>query len=234
MALPGTQLNNGSYVGAGGQVVMPGLNGGDWVMVNGKWQEYTPPPPEPPKTKASSTSAGPKIPAVTYTPPVSTTALTTSANITPGDSSGNPAALGFDLHERSFDMMLRAEASRQAAIDQSVRIATLITEMERTSPTRAAELAVQLGMPDLQPDLGFTKNFTNGKTMGMFSGQVGTQDVKLPWSFSGRELTFLDQNDTVANIFRDIGERFGLPNLLETSQANLLPTSRGLVSLAGG
>lgn len=188
--------------------------------------------PAPAPYQASSTVY---IPPPVYVPPVSTESLTTSANVTPvAQSGGDPAALGFDLHERSVDLMLRVEASRQASIDQSVRIATLITEMERSSPTRAAALAVQLGMPQLQPDLkSVTSPFVNDGTMGTFGGTVGTQSLRLPFSFSGKELTFLDQNDEVARIFADIGEQFGLPNILERSQAFAIPASGALPSLAG-
>lgn len=232
MALaPGTKLNNGAYIGAGGEIVWPGLSDPDqgYVMVNGQFVPYTPP--------ATVTRPDPVTYTYEYQPPVSSTALTASASITPttsGGGDGSPAALGFDLYERSFDMMLRAEQARQQSIDQSLNIAQLFVELERASPTRAADLAVRLGLPGLEPDLSLTKAFTNAQTMGSFGGKVGSQDVRLPFSFSGQELSFLDRAPQVASIFRDIGDRFGLPNVLESSAANLIPAGRSLISLAGG
>lgn len=241
MALaPGTKLNNGAYIGAGGEVVFPGLSDPDqgYVMVNGQFVPYTPPTtvtrPDP---EPRTVNKGNDTVTYTYEPAVSSAALAASASLTPTASSGgggSPAALGFDLYERSFDMMLRAEQARQQSIDQSLNIAQLFVELERASPTRAADLAVRLGLPGLEPDLSLTKAFTNAQTMGSFGGKVGSQDVRLPFSFSGQELSFLDRAPQVASIFRDIGDRFGLSNVLESSAANLIPAGRSLISLAGG
>jgi len=66
--VPGSPLagTGGGYVGANGQPVVKGVEGGDWVMVNGQWQPYVAPPPvvaPPPKPAAKPVT----VPA--YSPP---------------------------------------------------------------------------------------------------------------------------------------------------------------------
>lgn len=127
-----------------------------------------------------------------------------------------------------LEATMRAEQLRQHGIDQTIDIARLFAEMERVSPTRAADFAVALGMPQMQPDFGWTSRFVNEGTTGLFGGKVGTQNVKLPFAFSGRELNFFNNNKNVASVIQDIAARFGRPDLLANSASTLLPTSQAL------
>lgn len=148
-----------------------------------------------------------------------------SAN-TPGAS---PMAGGFELLNAMLQNIFNAERLRQSAIDQQVSIATLLAQTERASPTQAADLAVQLGMPGRQPNLGFANSFVNADTTGVFGGTAGTQSLRLPFAFSGKELTFLGQNRNLSSVISDIAARFGKPDLLSTSAASLIPTNSALI-----
>lgn len=55
-------------------------------------------------------------------------------------------AAGFPLFAQMMDFVLRAQAERRAMIDQSVSIARLFSDLSRVSPTRAADMAVRLGL----------------------------------------------------------------------------------------
>lgn len=145
---------------------------------------------------------------------------------TPGAA---PAAQGFEMFQAMLDNVLNSEKLRQSAIDQQVNIARLAADLERVSPTRAADLAVSLGIPGLEPDLSFANSFANADTTGVFGGKVGSQNIKLPFAFSGKELSFLGNNPNVANVLSDIGDRFGRPDLLRQSAASAIPTSSSIL-----
>lgn len=145
-------------------------------------------------------------------------------------SGGTPVAEGFDMYYKMLDATLRAEQLRQSGIDQVVNIAQLATELERSSPTRSADLATKLGIGTLQPDFSWTDRFLNPNTTGMFGGKVGGQDVKLPFAFNGKEMTFFNNNPSVARIISDIGDKFGKPDILTGSQ-NLIPAAANLFKL---
>lgn len=139
---------------------------------------------------------------------------------TPG---ATPVAQGFDLMMQMLNSVLNAEKLRQSAVDQTVNIAQLVAELQRSSPTRAADLATSLGIPGLEPDLSFANAFSGDRSTGVFGGRVGTQDINLPFAFSGKELSFLTDNQNVAKVLNDVAERFGRPDLLRTSLSSLIP-----------
>ncbi len=224
MALePGTQLNNGNFIGAGGEIVFKGLEGGDWTMVDGKFQPYVAP------NVGTAVAAGPRKPAFP-TSSLPTSQMVARAGVTP---QGTPTdvAFGFELQQQMFQNLLSANADRRASVDQTVSIINLLSELERVSPTRAASFAAAMGMGD-GPDLGFTNNIGKG-AMARVSGRAGNQDISLPLSLSGADLSFLSNNPNVANVVQDVASAIGLPDIFRTSAAAGIPTSRSLLSLAG-
>jgi hypothetical protein len=149
----------------------------------------------------------------------------------PGAAGTQPVAQGFDLLMGVLDRLLQAEQVRQQGINQQVDIARLFTELQRASPTQAADLAVRMGLPQFQPDLSFANQFAGPKTTGTFGGRTGTQDIKLPFALNGKELSFLGNNPNVAGMLKDIGGAFGRPDFLQNSIASAIPTSSSLTSL---
>jgi hypothetical protein len=145
-----------------------------------------------------------------------------------GQPGSSPVAMGVDLMRMMLDSLFNAERLRQSGVDQTVSIARLFADLERASPTRAADLAVSLGIPGLQPDLSVASRFHDDSTSGIFGGRVGTQDVRLPFAFSGKELSFLGNNPNVANVLTDIADRFGRPDIMKTSLDSLIPASGNL------
>lgn len=223
--------NPSSFLQAGsnalGTYTNPSIPGGSFDIVNGNLV-FVPGTSTPAPT---ATTPAPK-PASNF-PDSVPTANVANPVVTPvtADTPGaQAAASGFDLFQAMLDNVLKAEQLRQSAIDQQVNIAQLFADMQRASPTQAADLAVKLGIPGLEPDLSFANAFTNAGTTGTFGGRVGTQDIQLPFAFSGKELTFLGNNPNVSSIISDIGSRFGRPDVLKNSMAALLPTN---TSLAG-
>lgn len=174
--------------------------------------------------KPNTTAPTPTI----FPTPIPPRMAVAAPTIAPSGWGNTPVAQGAELMFAMLDATMRAEQLRQHAIDQTVDIAKLFAEFERVSPTRAADLAVALGMPQMQPDFGWTSRFSNEATTGLFGGKVGTQNVKLPMAFSGRELSFFGQNKNAASVIADIADRFGRPDLFNTSQGALLPTSQAL------
>lgn len=165
---------------------------------------------------------------------VSTAALD-FGNLLGSSGGGYDVAFGFPLLERTFDMILRANADRRATIDQNVQILGTLADLERVSPTRAASVAAGLGLPEpqfdflsvlSQPGPAFSPSATP------FGGLVGSQNVMLPGALSGQQLSGLLDNENVARIVMDVAERFGRPDLLSTSAQGLLPTSGLLTSIA--
>lgn len=144
---------------------------------------------------------------------------------------GTPVAQGFDMFYQMLQATLQAEQLRQSAIDQTVNIAQLASQLQRASPTQAADFATQLGLPGLEPNLGFANRFAGAKSTGSFGGKVGSQDIKLPFAFNGKEMSFFQNNPNVASIISDIGARFGRPDVLGTSRSSLIPAGSNLFSL---
>lgn len=163
--------------------------------------------------------AAPKPPGTT----VPTTAITTV-----NAGSGSPVAQGYELFAAQLSYVLQAEQLRQNAIDQQVNFAKYVTELARVSPTRAADIATQLGIPGLEPDLRWANRFAGPDATGIFGGRVGSQDIRQPIAFSGKELNFFQQNPNVASIISDIGERFGRPDVLANSMASMIPGGANL------
>lgn len=181
-----------------------------------------------------SGSPGPIVDDSIFPTPVSFPGLDVTAQMTPVtlDTPGaSPVATGFDLFRETFDMLLEAEAAKRAAIDQDISIAQLFSELQRASPTQAADLATRLGLPGQEPDLGFANIFGRGANT-TFGGKVGTQDLALPWSFSGKQLSFLQSAPNVAGVLGDISARFGRPDIFSESVRGLIPTSGGLAGMA--
>ena len=170
--------------------------------------------------------------------PVSTTAL----SLTPSGG-GQPAAFGFPLFAQMVDLILRADQSRRATIDQNIDIIGTLNELERASPTRAAGLASGLGLEG--PNLSFVNAllspgpaFGSGTAGGLgagttFGGSVAGQELQLPSIFSGQQLSNLSNNPNVARSVLDVADFFGRPDIFRQSQNALLPTSSSLLSTAG-
>ena len=128
-----------------------------------------------------------------------------------------------------------AESSRQFDINmlfqktgQAIDLSQLFASLQRSSPSQAANLAVGLGLPGLEPNLGYANAFTGPRTTGTFGGKVGSQDIKLPFAFSGRELSFLGNNPNVAAGISDIAGALGRPDFLKNSVDALIPTGGNL------
>jgi len=212
----------------------------DWVnnspVNESKWgsvfttPEKKPQAPTPPPI-ATYTSTNP---GATSTTPVSSTGLDFAAGLTPAslsDPGSSPVANGFPLLRESFEMMLAADEARRASIDQEIRFQTMFAQLLGDDPAVAADLAVRLGMPGLEPDLQYLNRFATG-AQSTFGGKVGSQEVTLPFSFNRGQLRFLDANPNVARAVQSVSERFRRPDVLQTSMASLLPTS-GVASAFG-
>lgn len=143
---------------------------------------------------------------------------------------------GFPLLEATTNLILKANAERRAGIQQAVDVARLMSETERVSPTRAASIATYLGIPS-KIDLGFANIFGRGlnlgaSTGGRFTGNIGGQDVSVPGSLSGQELSFLGANPNVANVLSDVAGALGNPDLISRSMATRIPFSPSLLGVA--
>lgn len=141
---------------------------------------------------------------------------------------GSPVATGVDLFMAMLEATFQAERLRQSAVDQSVNIAQLSAELGRVSPSRAAAFATALGIPGLEPDLSAANAFAGEGSTGVFGGRIGTQDIRLPMSLSGKELSFLGSNPNVASVLADISGYLGRPDLIQSSMASAIPSVRGL------
>ena len=240
---PGTKLGNGVYIGTNGEIVFPGLNDpqNGYVYVNGQPVPYKPTtgdtvaePPRTMPTVAPTTNVGTPAYAAPQTDSlagqsVSTADLVTRAGITP---QGTPTdvAFGSELQQMMFQNILAANADRRASVDQTVSIINLLSELERVSPTRAASFAAALGMGN-GPDLGFVNKIGQG-AMARVSGRAGNQDISLPLTLSGQDLSFLSSNPNVASVVKDVADAIGLPDIFQRSSAAAIPTSRALAALA--
>lgn len=149
---------------------------------------------------------------------------------------GIDTAFGFPLLAQTADLILRANQERRAGIDQSLSLAQYLLELERVSPTRAADFATQFGL-ESPTDFSFVNRFIGGGPFpqargGTVGGVVGGQQVRIPGTLSGRQLSFLDSNANVARLFQDVAERFGLPDIFQQSASAAIPTSGSLLQLA--
>mgnify|MGYP006935507453 CR=1 FL=1 len=180
---------------------------------------------------APPAAAAPSVPPISYGTTVPASTVANPYQITTpqlGQAGTSPVATGVDLMKMMLDSVFNAERLRQSGVDQTVSIARLFADLERASPTRAADLAVSLGIPGLQPDLSVAKRFVNEGTTGIFGGTVGTQSVSLPFAFSGKELSFLGSNPNVSTVLTDIADRFGRPDIVKSSLDALIPAGGGL------
>lgn len=148
---------------------------------------------------------------------------------------GQPVAAGFPIFQNMIDLILRANADRRASIDQSLSIAQLFTELERISPTRAADMATRLGVTEGNVDMSFLNLFGTGTGFAQaggprIGGQVGNQTVSLPAALSGQEQAFLGSNPNVARIVKDVASKFGLPDIFERSAAGRIPAMSSILS----
>ena len=146
---------------------------------------------------------------------------------TPGAS---PVAQGYEMFQMMLDNILNAEKLRQSAVNQQVDIANLFAQLEKASPSQAANLAVRLGVPGLEPDLSYANAFAGPGSTGTFGGKVGSQNITLPFAFSGSELAFLGNNPNLSSGISDIAAALGRPDVLRNSMASLIPTNSNLFS----
>jgi hypothetical protein len=152
-----------------------------------------------------------------------------------GSPTASPLATGFPLFQQMLDNLLKANADRRAEVDQQINLQRLLVDMGRVSPTSAADLATAIGLGDQQPDLSFLSRFLGSGAPaaaggGYFGGKVGTQNVVLPETLNGKQLSFLGSNPNVANVVADAAAKFGMPDLFNRSKAALLPTSNSIFS----
>lgn len=182
------------------------------------------------------------LPTKSATPNISFPAMNFAAAAQPqitaaslSDPNSSPVAYGFPLFAQMVQLILQAEESKRQGINQTLDIANTFANLARTSPTRAADLAAQLGMQE--PSFDFTKVFNQGSKVadsigGTIQGMIGTQNVSLPGTLSGRQLSWLTANPNVANIIKDIGDRLGTPDILSRSAAGAIPTSQSIIEAA--
>lgn len=161
---------------------------------------------------------------------VDTDAMIARADITPSGG-GAPAAAGFDIFDAMFKNLMLASADRRAAVDQTISTIRMMNELQRVSPSRAAAFSAALGLPD-EENLDFVNNLDKRANVRV-SGQVGRQTLSLPLALSGRSLSFLNENQNVANVVGDVADAIGMPDLFARSAGSALPTSRSLLSMAG-
>lgn len=181
--------------------------------------------------RAAAAGAAPGVGPASIFPQSVPSLAVASPSITPvsiGSPGSTPVATGVDLWMKMMDYVLKSEQLRQTGIDQTVGIAKYATDLAGVSPAKAADLSVQLGIPGLEPNLSYLNRYVNDSTSGVVSGQVGTQNVSLPFAFNGRELSGLSANPTVANVLQSVATRFGRPDILKTSSMGLLPSVPGL------
>lgn len=195
-----------------------GLDGFNWSGILGGMSA---PAAAPPSTKPTTTLFPGAVPAANLAKPY----VTPVGLDSPGST---PVAQGFELFQAMLDNILKAETLRQSAVDQQVNIAQLFASLQKASPSQAANLAVQLGIPGLEPDLSYANAFAGPGSTGVFGGKVGSQSIKLPFSFSGKELSFLGNNPNVAGGITDISAALGRPDLMQQSLSSLIPAGGNL------
>tara|TARA_Y100000310_G_scaffold238936_1_gene242474 strand:- start:2436 stop:3389 length:954 start_codon:yes stop_codon:yes gene_type:complete len=163
---------------------------------------------------------------------------------------------GFDLFESSMQLLLdtqrgerelrdlesiiktrEATTTRENA-ELAVRTGQLLTELERVSPTRAAGLAVQLGMTPRQ-DFSFANVFNRARqgplaaaSGGSIGGQIAGQNVSFDAALRGTDIDFLEKNPNVAKTLTDLSSFFGAPDLISRSRAGRVSASRALAGIA--
>lgn len=160
--------------------------------------------------------------------------ITATAGVTPAsaETGGSPVATGFELFRETFDMLMQAEQARRQGIDQQINIASLFSELSRASPSQAAELAVRTGLTGMEPNLDWANAFSTGAHT-TFGGEIGSQNVSLPWSFSGHQLSFLRDRPNVERMLMDVADFLGRPDILSESMNGLIPANRSLIGMAG-
>lgn len=154
---------------------------------------------------------------------------------------GAPVATGFELLRANFDMLLAADAARRATTDQRVSIASFLTELARTSPSRAADFRFfgsggefGAGPGD---EFSFINALTRGDVPGIFgtgvSGNIGGTNVTTPGVLGLKQLDFLQNNPNIAAVLGDVAERLGDPDIFTRSIGASLPVSRRISTAAG-
>ena len=152
--------------------------------------------------------------------------IAVSSMFTPGG--GSPMAAGLDVFTQSFAALINAQQERRAQQGQAIDLARLISEMVAANPIQAADFATAFGLPGLEPDLSPLNRFTGAGSS--VSGKIGSQTATLPFSFTGKDLTFLGNNKNVASLIQQVASRLGVPDIFKTSAYGLPPTSQALLS----
>ena len=182
-----------------------------------------------PAAAPAATAPAPVLPAVTTYPQSVPTVTATDPAISAliaalgAGMQDTPVATGVDIYQMQLDNILKSETLRQSSVDQQVRIAQLFSQGAGANIAQQAELAIRLGIPGLEPDLSFASAFAGPGSTGTFGGRIGSQDVRLPFAFSGKELSFLGQNPSVANPLQQVASFLGRPDAISTSLASLIP-----------
>jgi len=161
-----------------------------------------------------------------FAPTTPVRSVAVSSMFTPGG--GSPMAAGLDVFTQSFAALINAQQERRSQQGQAIDLAKLISEMVATNPIQAADFATAFGLPGLEPDLSPLNRFTgSGPSV---SGKIGSQTSTLPFSFTGKDLTFLGNNKNVSNLIQQVASRLGVPDIFKTSAYGLPPTSQALLS----
>lgn len=186
------------------------------------------PTPSPGRTNVGTPeSYSPTSPTASSPTPAPSSGLQLAGGITPAslsDPGSSPVATGFPMLRESFEMMLAADQNRRAAIDQEIQFQSMFSQLLGNDPAVAADLAVRLGMPGLEPDLNYLNRFSKG-AVATYGGNVGTSEVSLPFSYSRGQMRFLDANPTVARAVQSVSSWFRRPDALSTSAAMTPPIS---------
>lgn len=163
-----------------------------------------------------------------------------TASLTPPSLASPTAfatAFGFPLFSSMLDFVLRSNEQQLEIQRQQVSTAQLIADLERVSPTRAASVATQLGLPS-GVDFDFLKPLGQGLQLAPASGErvsrtLAGQELSVPGVLSGSELAFAGANPNFARQLADVADFVGLPDLFPRSAAALVPTSAQLIGMAG-
>lgn len=201
-------------------------------------------PSDPGTAFAPSTAFGERSLPETTSPSALSSALTLGSPVspvnlsTPSLSSGGTAlGLGFPLFERTANLLFQAQQQRNQNIATQLSVLNTLIELERVSPTRAAQFRLgafgdESGAQGLQ---GISQALLQGlgpSLGGGQSGSIGGFDLSTPAALSGRQLSLLGDNPAVAGVVADIADFVGDPDLFQRSLAATIPASGTLLGQA--
>ncbi len=193
---------------------------------------------------APSTAFGERQLPETTSPSALSSALTLGSPVSPVNlsnpslsSGGTALGLGFPLFERTANLLFQAQQQRNQNIATQLSVLNTLIELERVSPTRAAQFRLgafgdESGAEGLQ---GISQALLQGlgpSLGGGQSGSIGGFELSTPTALSGRQLSLLGDNPATAGVVADIADFVGDPDLFQRSLAATIPASGTLLGQA--